>query len=649
MFYITIKYLSFQASLLIFLVLLLMSWVLKKTQFNFKIKLIYILTTMTFIFASVFSLDQFLYKNKKKARALTNETIQVFLTTFKEFEKLNHLEKLKTARLNYFEDLTKEWLKVSSDIESISVVNLQTGSKNEVTQVKIEKVISQNDKYKLSENDLSFLKEADLSDPIQQNNFEHITTELDKKWIYKFALLKNVHFNSEQSDDIILVRFHENHYFADLYKNGIIGLILIFLTTFFGNIIFYFYDKISVTAKYSRELADKKALFTATISHELRTPLNGIIGSVQLMKITNMTPEQHMYVNMMNDCGEALLSLINDVLDFSKIESQALKLEKVEFDPQKVIERLLTMLNQQAHNKGVKLFNIKDSKQYLVKSDQTRFFQIIMNLLSNAIKFTEEGKVEVLQKYKIHENQLIQIIEVSDTGIGMDAATLDKLFKPFEQGDQSINRRFGGTGLGLVITKSLVELMGGTIQVKSQPKLGTTFIIELPYTEFTEEKESNTSQTLQPALEIRKEQLKEQTQLIAAENNEQRNLQILICDDVAVNLVVLKRTIEKLGYTVKAFDSGQAVINELQNKNYDLLFLDCQMPELDGFQVAEKIRKDLKNNELKIVAITANTSQKDKDDCYAAGMNDFISKPFSIDQIADCINATIKQKTGKKV
>lgn len=394
-------------------------------------------------------------------------------------------------------------------------------------------------------------------------------------------------------------------------------------------------EKALVQSKKAAEQgAEAKSNFLANMSHELRTPLNGVIGMTDLMMSTNLDEEQKEYAETVKTSGETLLTIINDVLDYSKLEAGRLKIAEIPFDLKKSIYSVLDILRPAALDKDLDLMIEIDSRiPEKVVGDQSRIKQIMFNLIGNAIKFTQKGYIKVSAKIvrdhmKGNGADLTTDIrfEVEDTGIGISEADLPFIFEKFTQVDDTFSRSYGGTGLGLAISRELISIMGGKLEVSSMVKQGSSFHFILPY--------GLEDDIINPFNDHN-------------ETKEYDTKSVLLVEDNDINQNVLGRLLEKLNCHVTIVDNGELAIETVRQQMFDLIFMDCQMPGMDGLQATKIIRKELNIDYIPIIALTGHAMPGDRDRFIKAGMDDYLCKPVKSSDLKSMISKWSPREVNK--
>ncbi len=380
-----------------------------------------------------------------------------------------------------------------------------------------------------------------------------------------------------------------------------------------------------------------KEQFLANMSHEIRTPINGIVGMINLLESTPVSQEQRKFIHAIKKSSDNLKVIINDILDISVIESGNLRLERIGFQPKAICQTLIESFRYLAQSKDIQLtLNYDPFIDNVLIGDPVRLNQILLNLLGNAMKFTTEGFVRMYALKLAERDGLAEMqFIIQDSGIGIEESRLQTIFESFEQGNESISRKYGGTGLGLSIVKQLVAMLGGSISVVSEVARGTTFRIDIAY-------EIGSEQHLEPG---QQQHTGEETPFDLSGKN------ILLVEDNEVNLLYVKKVLEKWNARVDTALNGLQSLEKLKNSDYDLILMDVQMPVMDGYEATQFIRSKFRppKSKTKIVAITANAIKGDDQKCLDAGMDGYLSKPFKPADLKEVISVQLHPKAAQKI
>jgi signal transduction histidine kinase/CheY-like chemotaxis protein len=377
-----------------------------------------------------------------------------------------------------------------------------------------------------------------------------------------------------------------------------------------------------------RESEILKDQFLTNMSHEIRTPMNAIIGFADLLVKTNLDKKQIRFISAIRDSGHNLLGIINDILDFSKIQAGMMEFENIPFSICSLAGSVHTLLESKAEAKDVQFItNCENNIPGLVSGDPTRLTQVIVNLVGNAIKFTEKGFVKLNAALKeTTENYCLIEFRIEDSGIGIAPENLHTVFERFTQANADTTRKYGGTGLGLSIVKKLVELQGGKIEAASELGKGSVFSITIPFKKASQEQLNNSTAPLS-----------------ADDRKELNGIRVLLAEDNKMNQLLAVEVLSKFGITTDVADNGRVAIEKCVEQYYDLILMDMQMAEMDGYQATVYIREELKKD-IPIIAMTAHAMAGEREKCLSFGMNDYISKPFHTAELYEKIKNILPVK-----
>jgi len=394
-------------------------------------------------------------------------------------------------------------------------------------------------------------------------------------------------------------------------------------------------EELTKAKKELEESMKVKEQFMANMSHEIRTPMNSVIGFTDLLLKTPLIPEQKQYIDAVKTSGKNLLVIINDILDFSKLESGKLKFEQINFRLSEVISMITELMLPKSSEKNIRLSTKIDQRvpDNLI-GDPTRLNQILLNLVGNGVKFTNHGEVKISVEVLSETDDTVELkFSITDTGIGIPEDKLNSLFKAFTQVSNEATRKYGGTGLGLAIAKQLVELQGGTIAVQSKVDVGSTFSFILKF-------KKNNNPVVEGEKNIEK-----------ADRKELEGLSVLLVEDNLLNQMLAKKVLSDWKLKVEVAENGIIAIDKLNKNNYDFILMDIQMPEMDGYEATQHIRKNLlpPKNETPIIAMTAHALTGEAEKCINAGMNDYISKPFDSNVLYSKIVSVLNKNNPVKL
>jgi signal transduction histidine kinase/DNA-binding response OmpR family regulator len=531
------------------------------------------------------------------------ETFQHLFTT------LNSMMDAAVVELGVYDSNKEKWV-IYSNLESKST----TGYRNHVA----EWVQANNRVVDLENAELDFGRY--VNEPLTVQSGEQAAS------ILSFPIL----FNDEVEGTITVVSFRKNAF--DEYHKESIEHLLGFLSVALQNA--HTHEQVNLLKIRAEESEKHEQQFLANMSHEIRTPMNAVLGMTNLLLDTHLSEKQTKYLKAINTSSKNLLVIINDILDLSKLEAGKMEIEKIPFQIKEVIQNVSDTSKFKAEEKGLRFeINVSPDLPEVVKGDPTRLNQILTNLCSNAVKFTEQGSINISVD-KPENSHFIQF-RVIDTGIGIPKDKQHLLFGNFKQVDSSTFRKYGGTGLGLAISKTLIELQGGKVNVVSEPGVGSEFSVQIPYEIGTEEEANALHHEV-------------------ADVSGLHGLRVLIAEDNEYNQIVVNDTLDSLieDVHIDIAENGLIAVDMVKANNYHLVLMDAQMPEMDGLDATRTIRKlpDPEKSKMPIIALTASVHKADIDKCLNSGMNAFVPKPFTREEllgaIADFYHNTEELKPG---
>ena len=475
---------------------------------------------------------------------------------------------------------------------------------------------------------------------LSSSSFVNFTKLIPGDYVFRLRAANNDGVMSEPKELVrfkVLPAFHQTWWFFGLLFLAVVGLVVIVIRWRTGALLSRNRELEDGVKSRTKELewatrqaeaaVHAKSEFLAVMSHEIRTPMNGVMGTLELLSMTELSREQREHVATVRSSSDLLLSLLNDVLDLSKLEVHRMELENVPFSLEQIVEEVAKPMRITAQLKGIDfLMQYSSGIPRVFSGDPIRLRQVLFNLCSNAVKFTETGTVKIIVHGSLQPSELWEIrIGVEDTGIGIEQDRLGVLFENFSQVDSSFARRFGGSGLGLAISKKLVGLMNGSFEVISEIGKGSQFWCVVPLV------------AADPSL------VAKPVKNIFAGELPQFGVRVLLAEDNAVNQTVARRQLEKLGCFVDIANNGRQALEKYKANDYEIIFMDCQMPEMDGFEATARIRAlPAKGEKPVIIALTANSMSGDRDRCIAAGMNDYLSKPYEFEALIAILTRHLK-------
>ena len=525
---------------------------------------------------------------------------------------------------NYFRGIKGNIAETESDIDQLQRISDDDSSDFYVD--KLDTLVQRKVLFSKQILDTFHLKGKDAAENMFNSLYGARLTDSIINTIDKIVITRKKHFDEAN------IAIEKSSKKAQQFISVLIGCVLAGLAVLFWFIIItirrqgYLIYQLNISEKRIRESALVKEKFLANMSHEIRTPMNAILGFTNLLQRKNLDEESKEYVQTIQKSGESLMTIINDILDLSKIEAGMMRIEAAPFNIRELVHSVETMFVGKMREKGLQFStSIDTSMPKTLDGDATRLMQILINLISNSIKFTDVGSIAIqITNEGIQDNIVNTGFTITDTGIGIDREKSIKIFDRFQQADDAVTRKYGGTGLGLAIVNDLIQLQKGSIEVESTPGSGTTFRIIIPYKIATEDISGNGL-----------------NEFNASDFEAEK---ILVVEDNVINQSLIKFLFKSWNLAYDLASNGKEAVELLQTKTYNLVLMDIQMPEMDGYTAAEKIRQDLKLD-VPIIAMTAHALAGEREKCLSHGMNEYISKPIREKQLYDLIGQFKQTKT----
>lgn len=463
------------------------------------------------------------------------------------------------------------------------------------------------------------------------NFFDYFTDPKKAAEVYKDVFAKGSAVNAPLTLRHVDGKLTDVLLNGSVYKDGkgkVLGVVLVARDVTKEKIIA---AELNQAIVFAEDAVKAKQQFLSNMSHEIRTPMNAIIGFTKVILKTDLTPKQKEYLTAIKLSGNSLIVLINDILDLAKVDAGKMTFEEIPFKMASSIEAMIHLFETKVQEKNLELVKVYDAAiPEVLLGDPVRLHQIILNLVSNAVKFTTNGKITVsLHLLAADEENVTIEFAVADTGTGIAAGKTEKIFENFHQASSDTSRLYGGTGLGLAIVKQLVESQGGQISVQSKVNEGSVFSFTLSFKK-TDAKAETENEMPEP-------------------DAENKNIKVLVVEDIALNQLLMKTLLDDFGFERDIAANGKRAIEKLQEKNYDIILMDLQMPEMNGFEATEYIRNKM-HSKIPIIALTADVTTVDLEKCKAVGMNDYIVKPVDerilYSKIAGLVKKPVQEKTA---